>query len=95
MSKKNSSDETLCVSHPEASLEGFSGFSVPVYRASTIVYPDANAFRNRRKRGPEGYTYGLFGTPTSRSLERQISMLQKAEGRRQKERSSSPRGRQQ
>ncbi|MFP1733524.1 trans-sulfuration enzyme family protein [Lonsdalea quercina] len=80
MSKKSSSDETLCVSHPEASLEGFLGFSVPVYRASTIVYPDANAFRNRRTRGPEGYTYGLFGTPTSRSLERQISMLQKAEG---------------
>lgn len=80
MSNTIPSDATRCVSHPDTIMDGFAGFSVPVYRASTIVYPDAEAFRNRRKRGPEGYTYGLFGTPTSRCLERQLSQLQKAEG---------------
>lgn len=39
MSNTIPSDETRCVSHPDTVVDGFAGFSVPVYRASTIVYP--------------------------------------------------------
>ncbi|UCI32016.1 trans-sulfuration enzyme family protein [Mesorhizobium sp. B4-1-4] len=72
-------DDTLCVIPPETSLEGFASLAVPVYRASTIVFPDAAAYRSRGFRSPDGYSYGLSGTPTTRTLEGQLSALHKAE----------------
>jgi cysteine-S-conjugate beta-lyase len=68
-------DQTLCVHHPEVSQEGFASLAVPTYRASTIVYPDAQSFLDRKHRGLDGYTYGLHGTPTTRTLEAQITAL--------------------
>ena len=74
-----SSDEpsgaTDCVRHPEAPLDGFRSFSVPVYRASTVLFEDAASYRTRAERNPDGYAYGLNGTPTSRTLEAQITRL--------------------
>ncbi|MBZ9605557.1 trans-sulfuration enzyme family protein [Phyllobacterium chamaecytisi] len=72
-------DDTLCVIPPETPLEGFVSLSVPVYRASTIVFPDAASYRSRGNRGPDGYSYGLSGTPTTRTLEAQISKIHNAE----------------
>lgn len=68
-------DETLCVHHPRVSQEGYASLTVPTHRASTIVYPDAVSFANRKDRGYDGYTYGLHGTPTTRTLEAQLSKL--------------------
>jgi cystathionine beta-lyase len=68
-------DLTRCVHHPIVSQEGFASLAVPTYRASTIVYPDAKSFSNRSKRGFDGYTYGLHGTPTTRTLEAQLTLL--------------------
>ena len=72
-------DLTLCVRHPAVSHEGFASLAVPTYRASTIVFSDADAYTNRKYRGPDGYSYGLHGTPTTRTLEAQISALHGAE----------------
>ncbi|MFC0804478.1 trans-sulfuration enzyme family protein [Ensifer sp. P24N7] len=79
MRKNSHLDETLCVIPPETPLEGFASLAVPVYRASTIVFPDAATYRSRAGRAPDGYTYGLSGTPTARTLERQMSALHNAE----------------
>ena len=68
-------DLTRCVHHPAVSQEGFASLAVPTYRASTIVYPDAKSFSQRSKRGFDGYTYGLHGTPTTRTLEAQLTEL--------------------
>jgi cysteine-S-conjugate beta-lyase len=68
-------DLTHCVHHPVVSHDGFASLAVPTYRASTIVYPDAQSFSNRGKRGFDGYTYGLHGTPTTRTLEAQLTLL--------------------
>ncbi len=68
-------DLTLCVHHPAVSHEGFTSLAVPTYRASTIVYPDAETFAQRKDRGPDGYSYGLHGTPTTRTLEAQLTEL--------------------
>lgn len=68
-------DLTRCVHHPVVSQDGFASLAVPTYRASTIVYPDARTFSARGKRGFDGYTYGLHGTPTTRTLEAQITGL--------------------
>ena len=68
-------DLTRCVRHPAVSHEGFSSLAVPTYRASTIVYDDSLAFTRRAERGGDGYTYGLHGTPTTRTLEAQLTAL--------------------
>jgi cystathionine beta-lyase len=73
-------EATLCVHVPPVSREGFESLTVPVERASTIVFPTAEAFHNRHKNGPQSYSYGLYGTPTSRTLEAQISALAGASG---------------
>ncbi|MGA1834142.1 trans-sulfuration enzyme family protein [Rhizobium wenxiniae] len=72
-------DKTLCVKHPKVSHEGFASLAVPTYRASTIVFDSAESYANRSKRGPDGYTYGLHGTPTSRTLEASITALEQGE----------------
>ena len=72
-------DLSRCVHHPVVSHEGFATLAVPTYRASTIVFPDAEAYANRKYRGPDGYSYGLHGTPTTRTLEAQLSALHGAE----------------
>lgn len=72
-------DLSRCVHHPAVSQEGYASLAVPTYRASTIVFPDADAYTNRRHRGPDGYSYGMHGTPTTRTLEAQLSALNNAE----------------
>jgi cystathionine beta-lyase len=69
-------DLTNCVKPPAVSEEGYASLTVPTHRASTIVYPDGESFARRRERGTDGYTYGLHGTPTTRTLEAQITELQ-------------------
>ncbi|KKX24886.1 PLP-dependent transferase [Rhizobium sp. LC145] len=69
-------DKTLCVKRPDISHEGFASLAVPTYRASTIVFDSAEAYAKRSQRGPDGYTYGLHGTPTSRTLEASITGLE-------------------
>lgn len=68
-------DETKCVTKARVSLDGYDSLSVPVYRASTIRYPDAASFAARFERGADGYVYGLYGTPTHRYLEQKITEL--------------------
>lgn len=57
----------------------FESLSVPVTRASTILFGSAEAFERRYERFYDGYTYGLHGTPISRALEAQIMALYRAE----------------
>jgi len=68
-------DLTRCVQHPVVSHEGFASLAVPTYRASTVVYDDPQSFARRAERGLDGYTYGLHGTPTTRTLEAQLTDL--------------------
>jgi cysteine-S-conjugate beta-lyase len=68
-------DATRSVHHPAVDEEGYASLTVPTHRASTIVYPDAASFFARKHRGFDGYTYGLHGTPTTRTLEAQLTAL--------------------
>ena len=51
-------DLTQCAHHPAVSHEGFKTLAMPTYRASTIVYDDAETFAARSSRG-------LTATPTA------------------------------
>lgn len=53
----------------------FNGLATPTVRASTVVFPDAASFDARYASFYDGYTYGLFGTPTSRALEDQLCAM--------------------
>ena len=72
-------DLSRVVHHPAVSHDGFASLTVPTYRASTILFKDAEAYAKRKYRGPDGYTYGLHGTPTTRTLEAQLSALEEGE----------------
>lgn len=67
---------TAIVSTPDVNTNGFKAFGVAVHRASTIVFDDADAYATRGQRGPDGYSYGLYGTPTTRTLEHKLTMLE-------------------
>ncbi|MBY5529349.1 trans-sulfuration enzyme family protein [Rhizobium leguminosarum] len=70
-------DLTQCVLTPEVSTAGFDPLGVGVHRASTIVFKDAAAYAARGDRGHQGYSYGLYGTPTTRTLEAKLTSLER------------------
>ncbi|MBA2673799.1 PLP-dependent transferase [Ramlibacter sp.] len=63
-------------SHPAGAPPSFDAINVPVHRASTILFPSTDAFLNRRERLFDGYSYGLYGTPTTRALESEIAKIE-------------------
>lgn len=71
-------DETLCLQAPTKDDAPFGSLVTPVHRASTIVFPTVEAYRGRRDAIYDGYSYGLYGTPTSRALEMRIAALEGA-----------------
>ncbi|MBV8897789.1 MAG: cystathionine beta-lyase [Acidobacteriaceae bacterium] len=56
--------------------EGFQSLTVPVYRASTTVFPNAAAVNENWDAYHAGYTYGLHGTPTTLELAGRICELE-------------------
>src|SRR5262252_9646783 len=46
--------------------------NTPVYRVSTVLFPDVETMRN----GAQAYTYGRRGTPTTRALEQALCELE-------------------
>lgn len=58
--------------HPYASL------SPSVWRGSTVVFDTFEDFVGRKGRQPDGYSYGITGTPTARALETRVAQLEGA-----------------
>jgi cysteine-S-conjugate beta-lyase len=56
--------------------EGFRSLSVGVHRASTVLFPDAASVRDDWDQYEAGYTYGLYGTPTTIELAVRICELE-------------------
>ncbi|HEY0629502.1 MAG TPA: cystathionine beta-lyase [Sphingomicrobium sp.] len=63
--------------HPDhhASTD-FTSLATPTYRGSTVVFDNLADFGKRRE--PEQYRYGLFGTPTTRDLALRIAAIEGA-----------------
>ena len=64
--------ETKVTSAGRMSREHFGAVNTPVYRASTILFPDVASMAP----GKQPYTYGRRGTPCSHSLEDAIGELE-------------------
>ena len=74
--EKPSKTDTLAVHAGRMSREHYGVVNTPVYRASTILYPDLAALESRDM----PYTYGRRGTPTSCSFQDAITALEGGAG---------------
>jgi cystathionine beta-lyase len=74
MTEKTGKPETRATHLGRMGEEHFGVVNTPVYRASTILYPDLAALKANR----QPYTYGRRGTPTTRSFEDAVSELEGA-----------------
>mgnify|MGYP005811632573 CR=1 FL=1 len=63
--------------HTDAAVpEGFRSLDTPVYRASTVLFPNAAAINDEWDQYQHGYTYGLYGTPTTLELAARVAELE-------------------
>ena len=70
---------TALIHHPYQAPDGFVSPQIAVHKASTVIFPDVQALRNRTWLDKSGYTYGLHGTPTTFTLEERIATLEGAQ----------------
>lgn len=64
--------------HPDAHApEGFRSLAPATYRGSTVLFPNAAAVEDTWDQHAVGYTYGLYGTPTTLELAARICELEK------------------
>lgn len=63
---------------PSTPERTFGSLSPATWRASTVVFDSLQAFVERKHRQPDGFSYGVTGTPTSRLLEDRIAALEGA-----------------
>ena len=57
--------------------QGFRSLATPVYRGSTVLFPRAATATDHWNQYEVGYTYGLFGTPTTLELAAKVCELEK------------------
>ena len=76
MTMKNKDPGTALIHHPYRAPAGFEAPQAPVYKASTVYFPNVAAMRARDWKSKAGYTYGLHGTPTTFLLEERIATLE-------------------
>ena len=67
---------TGLIHHPYTPPEGFAAPQPGVFKASTVIFPNVAALRQRDWKHKTGYTYGLHGTPTTFTLEERIATLE-------------------
>jgi cystathionine beta-lyase len=78
MSKITNKDWTTGLIHSDARVPGgFRSLATPVYRGSTVLFPSAAAALDRWNQHEVGYTYGLYGTPTTLELAARVCELEK------------------
>ncbi len=63
--------------HSDAKIpQGFRSLATPVYRASTVQFTNAASVRDTWNQYEDGYTYGLYGTPTVLELAGRVCELE-------------------
>jgi cysteine-S-conjugate beta-lyase len=63
--------------HSDAKIpQGYKSLATPVFRGSTTVFPSASAVKDTWDQHRVGYTYGLYGTPTSLELAARVCELE-------------------
>ncbi|WP_144153697.1 cystathionine beta-lyase [Paraburkholderia sp. BCC1885] len=68
--------QTRIVRPEDQITPGFEAFTVPVTRASTVVFPDLAAMRACDWRNDGQWRYGLHATPTSLALAQRLAVIE-------------------
>ena len=58
--------------------QDYQSLVTPVYRGSTVVFDDQDAVTDDWRQAENGYSYGLYGTPTSLELAARIASIEGA-----------------
>ncbi len=62
--------------HTDASIpDGFRSLATPTYRGSTVLFPESKSVNDHWNQ-ETGYTYGLYGTPTTLELAARVCELE-------------------
>ena len=69
---------TALIHHSYKAPPDFEAPQIAVHKASTVIFPNVQAMRDRTWLDKKGYTYGLHGTPTTFTLEERICQLEGA-----------------
>jgi cysteine-S-conjugate beta-lyase len=78
MGKSKKKDWKTRLIHSDSAVPtGFRSLNVPTYRASTVLFPSAAAATDHWNQYDLGYTYGLYGTPTTLELAARVCELEK------------------
>ncbi|WP_118178873.1 cystathionine beta-lyase [Paraburkholderia phosphatilytica] len=78
-SRSSRSQQTRIVHAEDKITPGFDSFSVPVARASTVVFPDLATLRALDWRDDTQWRYGLHATPTSAALTQRLAAIEGGE----------------
>ena len=70
---------TSLIHHEYQAPKDFAALQIAVHKASTVIFPNVKAMRERTWLDKKGYTYGLHGTPTTFTLEERICYLEGAQ----------------
>lgn len=70
---------TELIHHGYKAPSDFAAPQIAVHKASTVIFPNLQAMRERTWLDKKGYTYGLHGTPTTFTLEERICYLEGAQ----------------
>jgi len=70
---------TSLIHHDYQAPKDFASPQIAVHKASTVIFPNVQAMRDRTWLDKKGYTYGLHGTPTTFTLEERICHLEGAQ----------------
>ena len=70
---------TELIHHGYKAPSDFAAPQIAVHKASTVIFPNVQAMRERTWLDKKGYTYGLHGTPTTFTLEERICHLEGAQ----------------
>jgi len=54
----------------------FRSLATPVYRGSTVVFDSQETVKDHWEHAKAGYSYGLYGTPTTLELSARISEME-------------------
>jgi cysteine-S-conjugate beta-lyase len=77
MPKKESKAWSTRLIHNDARVpEGFRSLDTPIYRGSTTLFDDAHHIVDHWDQHTYGYTYGLYGTPTTLELAARVGELE-------------------
>ena len=70
------SQQTLLTTTDYRPPQGFAAFPSAIHHASTVLFKNVAALRQRNWQDKTAYTYGLHGTPTTFTLEARLAEIE-------------------